>query len=128
MVQAITDGGTVARWIEVRQANEQELAKRLYLVFNTGRAIEKLRSVVHRAVTTMLQGPKESISASLTKEQRLFVLQAEKTGGLGATHRGLERLAAQPHRWTANDCAELIRLVGDWIERGRRSLPPGARR
>lgn len=121
MAQVITDTTTIKHWIDAKQANEQELAKRLYRVFNSGEAIKKMRIVVQRAVWNMIRGPEKNAKDALNKECGLLVFK--KNRGLGATIPGLKYLIEDAGNLTANDCAELIRLVGDWIERGGLNQP-----
>jgi hypothetical protein len=102
-------------WQQQKQENEQKLGKNLYDAFNSGSAIDNLRAVVMRGVSAMLNDTSDLPGNACGEEKFLDVWK--RTSGPSAN--GLRELTDPRQRpLTATDCADLIRLIGVWLEKG----------
>jgi len=128
-MQIITDGATITRYRQAKQTNEQELAERLYKTFNSGMALTKLRTVVGLALNEMVEGRYDP-DPFVDRINRVKALSEENSlavwtnhGNAGAGEFSLARINAEfngPRKaanYSASDCADLIRLIGCWVEK-----------
>jgi hypothetical protein len=111
-----------------RQIVEAEFAKRVYDVFNTGRAIQKLRDLAQALMRMMTEGPVNAFDAAIKDEAFLRLWQKVSRNLPGLT---MWQSPVHSKRLDATDCADMIRLAGAWVECGglgggqRARLPRG---
>lgn len=121
------DRNTIEEWVRQKQANEQQMLGELNQLFQTRQPLEKMRKVVRAALwqmwCEMANTPRSVAEQSLAKEAGLAVWmtldfpspnpERRLLGMIRRLDRGLG---------DANDLSELIRVIGDWLERGGAGL------
>jgi len=112
-------------WIQSNQINEAKLAKKIYDVFNSGTMLERLQTFAGMILNKMGTGGEAPFKAAIGAENRLrfwrHMPKAEHT-----TQQEFIWFADAPiklKRLDASDCSDIIRLSGEWIERGGLAAP-----
>jgi hypothetical protein len=118
-----TYGPNVELWTREKQQNEQELAQKLYEVFDSGVAITKVRGVISAAVDAMVEDGASSAAKSAVGEEgslEVWKKSDSRMAGLPSLADIAAKLRDPRHQrlFSATNCADLIRLVGCWIEKG----------
>lgn len=128
-IRTLDDPNEVFRLARQRQIVEAQFAKRVYDVFNTGPALQKLQGVAKSLMRLMADGPVNAFDAAVKDEGNLRLWQKVPKNLPGLT---MWQSPIHLRRLDATDCADLIRLAGAWVEAGglgggqRARLPRGS--
>jgi hypothetical protein len=127
MARRITNSGEIEEYCRGKQELEQKLAKRLYLFFNQGKAVDKLRRLAKEMLTdvvnSMSQGtsPMDQVAAAgkvmqaLTAERFLDVWKTRTSGEVWNWNRP-RQILQKVDQFSASDCSDVIRFCGAWNE------------
>jgi hypothetical protein len=120
-----TNRETIQSWMKAKQANEQELLRRLNRLFGEPAALNPIRVVVLHALKQMFVELRAKPMGSpaqkaMVAENNLAVWQTlpSRTPDFSARlEQMVERLSAG-FGADANDLSELMRVIGSWLEGG----------
>lgn len=116
MIHHIKDTEELKRKALLKQRLEASLAKDIYQVFNSGAAIKKLRDMAGLIMKAMGTGDLGAFQQATTKEGQLRLWDK-----LGKTQSAFVLFSSSQTyllKLDATDCADIIRLAGEWVEQG----------
>ena len=114
-IKTTDDPNTVFRLARQRQEIEAMFARAVYNVFNNGAALAKLQGVASSILKMMNQGPPQAVDDAIRGEGFLRLWKRIPKGRPGIAMYESPILA---RKLDASDCADVIRLAGEWVEVG----------
>jgi hypothetical protein len=114
-IRTVDDPNTVFRLARERQEIEAMFARAVYNVFNSGAALAKLQGVASSILKMMNQGPPQAVDDAIRGEGFLRLWKNIPKGRNGIAMYESPILA---RKLDASDCADVIRLAGEWVEVG----------
>jgi hypothetical protein len=99
-----------------KQVLEARLAKQVYEVFDRGAALQKLQAMAGLIMQALGRGDAGAFDRAVKAECALRLWErVPKTQSVFAVYSGSRMYLS---KLDASDCADLIRLAGEWVEQG----------